>query len=76
MELNLSPSAATAMDSFRQSDARASLGNADAEVPGGGHAPDEAETLEAKVASGDGDEQQPRQSAVDSDTGQNLDISV
>jgi hypothetical protein len=76
MVLSLSPSAAHAADKFRQFEARSSPRIEDAEVSGGGQAPVEAEALEAKAAPRDGDEEQPRKSAVNSDTGQHLDISV
>jgi hypothetical protein len=76
MELSLSLSAAHAADKFRQFDARPSLRIEDADVSGGGQAQVEGEALAAKAAPRDGDEEQPRKSAVDSDTGQHLDISV
>ena len=76
MELNLSPSAANVVDKFRQSDAKSSRPVEEAEASGGEKASDEAEALALKVAVRDGEEGQQRKSAVDSDTGQNLDLSV
>lgn len=76
MELSLSPSAANSVDKFRQSDAQALRPIEGAEESGGEQAPVEAEAFAAKAAVKDGEEEQPRKSAVDSDTGQNLDISV
>jgi|AP95_1055475.scaffolds.fasta_scaffold139966_2 hypothetical protein len=76
MELSLSPSAANAADKFRQSDAKVSRPIEEAEASGGEKASDEAEALALKAAARDGEEEQSRKSAVDSDTGQNLDLSV
>ncbi len=76
MELNLSPSSAQALDKVRQSDAKASRPIEDIDETGGEKAPVETEFVEAKAAPKDGDEPQARKSAVDSDTGQNIDLSV
>ncbi|MBT3535325.1 MAG: hypothetical protein HN478_15705 [Rhodospirillaceae bacterium] len=76
MELSLSPSSANAVDKFRQSDAKSSRPVEETVKSGGEKTSEETEALEVKVAARDGDEEQPRKSAVDSDTGQHLDISV
>ncbi len=76
MELNLSPSAANALDKFRQSDAKSLRPVEEAEVSGDDNSPVEAETPAVRAATRDSEEDQPRKSAVDSDTGRNLDISV
>ncbi len=76
MELSLSPSVVNAADKFRQSDAKSSRPIEETEAPDGDTSSGEAEALAVKAAARDGEEEQPRKSAVDSDTGQNLDLSV
>ena len=76
MELNLSPSSTQVHDKIRQPDAKSARPVEDIDETGGEKTPAEAENLEARAAPRDGDEDQPRKSAVNSDTGQNIDLSV
>ncbi|MDA1101765.1 MAG: hypothetical protein O2967_22625 [Proteobacteria bacterium] len=76
MELNLSPSSTQVHDKIRLTDAKASRPVTDIDKTGGEKAPVEAESVEVKAAPRDGDEEQSRKSAVDSDTGRNIDLSV
>ncbi|MBT3334404.1 MAG: hypothetical protein HOK21_00810 [Rhodospirillaceae bacterium] len=76
MELNLSPSSAQANDKIRSNDVKVSRPVEVAEKAGGEKASAEAEFSAAKSAVGSGEEEQPRKSAVDSDTGHNIDVSV
>ena len=76
MELNLSPSSTQVHDKARQIEPRSSRPVAETDETGGDKAPVEAEAVEARAAPKDGDEEQPRKSAVDSDTGHNFDLSV
>lgn len=76
MELNLSPSAAYANDKIRPNDVKASHPVEVAEETGGEKASVEAEFSAAKSALGSGEEEQPRKAAVDSDTGNNIDVSA
>ena len=61
---------------IRQIDAKASRLVEDTDETRGEKAAVETDFLEAKAASRDGEEAQPRISAVDSDTGQTIDLSV
>ena len=76
MELNLSQSSTQVHDKIRQPDAEASRPVEDVDGTGGEKPPVQAESLEVKAAPRDGDEEQSRKSAVDSDTGRNIDLSV
>ena len=76
MELNLSPLSTQVSDKIRPVDAKASRTVEKSEESGGKEASLEAESLKVAVAPKDGEEEQPRKSAVDSDTGQNVDLSV
>ncbi|MDP6690560.1 MAG: hypothetical protein QF384_13780 [Alphaproteobacteria bacterium] len=76
MELNLSPSSTQVADKFRPVDVDAPRPVEKTDESGGEEASLEAESLKVAVAAKDGDEEQPRKSAVDSDTGRNIDLSV
>ncbi len=76
MELYLSPSSTQVSDKIRHTDAKASRPVEETDETRGENATGETDFLEARAAARDGDEAQPRKSAVDSDTGQNIDISV
>ena len=76
MELNLSPSSTQVNDKYRSTDVKVSRPVEELDETGGEKAPAEADTLDLRAAARDGDEEQSRKSAVDSDTGQNIDISV
>ena len=76
MELSLSPSSIHINDKVRQPDAKQARPVEGTDQTGGDKAPVETDSLEAQAVARDGEEEQPRKSAVDSDTGQNIDISV
>jgi|TARA_B100002003_G_scaffold28718_1_gene23732 hypothetical protein len=76
MELYLSPPLVQVNDNLRPVEVEAVRPAPNYEYTGREEDPAEGEASEAKEAPGDGDEEPSLKSAVDSDTGQNIDLSV
>ncbi|NQV61272.1 MAG: hypothetical protein HQ502_16520 [Alphaproteobacteria bacterium] len=76
MEVNLSSSSTQVSDKIRQTEVKASRPVEKVDTARHDKDPAKAESSEVKAAPRDSDEEQSSKSAVDSDTGQNIDVSA
>ncbi|MBC8239203.1 MAG: hypothetical protein ISR50_02170 [Alphaproteobacteria bacterium] len=76
MEVNLSSSSTQVNDKIRQAEVKALRPVEKPDTARHEKDPAKAEFSGVKVAPRDGDEEQSSKSAVDSDTGRNIDVSV